>query len=139
MRSAVSSSASLSLSSPTLKYDKIYSGARLDAVHSDLSPNLSPSRREALILTPATLVGKGLGVRFSDVPHAYEKRYIFIQWKRHILSLPPVKPIEFLLKYLPKNILLNSIATYARFLSYKSVDVSIPSSYLLSLDIPTTR
>jgi hypothetical protein len=52
----------------------------LDAVHSDLSPNLFPCRREALILTPLPAKniipfpspkrrgvgrgGKGLGVRF---------------------------------------------------------------------------
>jgi hypothetical protein len=29
-----------------------YNPSRLDAVHSDLSPNLSPTRREALIFTP---------------------------------------------------------------------------------------
>jgi hypothetical protein len=30
----------------------IYSASRLGAVQSDLSPNLSPTRREALILAP---------------------------------------------------------------------------------------
>ncbi len=32
-----------------------YSGFRLDAIHFDLSPNLSPKRREALNLTPLPL------------------------------------------------------------------------------------
>jgi hypothetical protein len=32
-----------------------YSDSRLDAVQFDLSPNLSPTRREALILTPLPL------------------------------------------------------------------------------------
>jgi hypothetical protein len=36
-----------------------YSGSRLDAVHSDLSPNLSPNFDS---YSPS-LVGKGLGVR----------------------------------------------------------------------------
>ncbi len=36
----------------TINARVFYSGSRLDAVHSDLSPNLSPTRREALIPTP---------------------------------------------------------------------------------------
>jgi hypothetical protein len=44
----------------------------LDEIQYDLSPNLSPRRREALILTPTTLVGnrsfsEELGVRLSAV------------------------------------------------------------------------
>ena len=54
----------------------LYSGFRLDAIHFDLSPNLSPKRREALNLSDSpTLVGKGLGVR--SVLHSTEKRYNF--------------------------------------------------------------
>jgi hypothetical protein len=53
----------------------IYSGSRLDAVHFDLSPNLSPTRREALILTPLPLQGRGWGLGFSAVLHATEKCY----------------------------------------------------------------
>jgi hypothetical protein len=55
---------------------KRYSGSRLDAVHSDLSPNLSPARREALILTPLPYKGRGWGLGYSDVLHETEKRYI---------------------------------------------------------------
>jgi hypothetical protein len=47
----------------------------LDAVHFDLSPNLSPTRREALILTPLPLQGRGWGLGFSAVLHAIEKCY----------------------------------------------------------------
>ncbi len=44
-----------------------YNGSRLDAVHFDLSPNLSPTRREALILTPLPCKGRGWGLGFSAV------------------------------------------------------------------------
>jgi hypothetical protein len=70
----------------------------LDAVHSDLSPNLSPNRREALILTPLPAIkaapfpspsrgglgrgGKGLGVRFFAL--------YFTQLRTAIFSLIPV-------------------------------------------------
>jgi len=39
-----------------------YSDFQVNEPQIDLSPNLSPTRREALIFSP-TLVGKGLGVR----------------------------------------------------------------------------
>ncbi|MBD2647888.1 hypothetical protein H6G92_16925 [Nostoc foliaceum FACHB-393] len=39
-----------------------YSASRLNAIHFDLSPNLSPKRREALRLTPLTLQGRGWGL-----------------------------------------------------------------------------
>jgi hypothetical protein len=55
--------------------ERKYSGSRLDAVHFDLSPNLSPTRREALILTPLPLQGRGWGLGFSAVLHAIEKCY----------------------------------------------------------------
>jgi hypothetical protein len=45
----------------------------MEAIHFDLSPNLSPFRREALKSYSPTLVGKGLGVR--SVLHSIEKRY----------------------------------------------------------------
>jgi hypothetical protein len=48
----------------------------LDAIHSDLSPNLSPTRREALIFTPLPLWGRGWGLGFFDVLHATENCYI---------------------------------------------------------------
>ena len=41
---------------------KIYSGSRLDAIQFDLSPNLSPFRREALNLTPLPYKGRGWGL-----------------------------------------------------------------------------
>jgi len=50
-----------------------YSGSPLDAIDFDLSPNLSPKRREALKSYSPSLVGKGLGVR--SVFHSTEKRY----------------------------------------------------------------
>jgi hypothetical protein len=50
----------------------------LDEIQSDLSPNLSPRRREALILTPATLVGKGFGVRVSAVYFTQLRTAIFV-------------------------------------------------------------
>ena len=66
----------------------------MDAVHADLSPNLSPNRREALILTPLPAIkaapfpspsrgglgrgGKGLGVRFFALyTRVTENCYIF--------------------------------------------------------------
>jgi hypothetical protein len=55
----------------------VYSPSRLDAVHSDLSPNLSPRRREALIFTPLPYKGRGWGLGFFDVLHATENCYIF--------------------------------------------------------------
>jgi len=55
-----------------------YSPSRLDEIQSDLSPNLSPRRREALILTPATLVGKGFGVRVSAVYFTQLRTAIFV-------------------------------------------------------------
>jgi len=39
-----------------------YSGSRLDAIQFDLSPNLSPKRREALNLTPLPYKGRGWGL-----------------------------------------------------------------------------
>jgi hypothetical protein len=41
----------------------------LDAIHFDLSPNLSPKRREALRLTPLPLQGRGwgLGLYFTQL------------------------------------------------------------------------
>jgi len=39
-----------------------YSGSRLDAIQFDLSPNLSPFRREALNLTPLPYKGRGWGL-----------------------------------------------------------------------------
>jgi hypothetical protein len=45
----------------------------MEAIHFDLSPNLSPKRREALNLYSPSLVGKGLGVR--SVLQSTEKGY----------------------------------------------------------------
>jgi hypothetical protein len=42
-----------------------YSDFQMNRPHADLSPNLSPRRREALIISPS-LLGKGLGVRSHD-------------------------------------------------------------------------
>ena len=56
----------------------LYSGSRLDAVQFDLSPNLSPCRREALILTPLPLQGRGWGLGFSALLHATEKCYKYL-------------------------------------------------------------
>ncbi|PHM09447.1 hypothetical protein CK516_14635 [Nostoc sp. 'Peltigera malacea cyanobiont' DB3992] len=39
-----------------------YNVSRLYAIHSDLSPNLSPKRREALNFTPLPLQGRGWGL-----------------------------------------------------------------------------
>ncbi len=44
------------------KLDVFYSGSRLDAIQFDLSPNLSPKRREALNLTPQRYKGWGWGL-----------------------------------------------------------------------------
>ena len=44
----------------------------MDAVHFDLSP----TRREALILTPLPLQGRGWGLGFSAVLHTTEKCYV---------------------------------------------------------------
>jgi len=50
--------------SMALQNGVFYSASRLDAIYFDLSPNLSPKRREALMLTYSpSLQGKGLGVR----------------------------------------------------------------------------
>ncbi|OYD98457.1 hypothetical protein CDG77_05735 [Nostoc sp. 'Peltigera membranacea cyanobiont' 213] len=39
-----------------------YNVSRLYAIHSDLSPNLSPKRREALNFTPLPYKGRGWGL-----------------------------------------------------------------------------
>jgi hypothetical protein len=39
-----------------------YRTSRLYAIHSNLSPNLSPTRREALRLTPLPYKGRGWGL-----------------------------------------------------------------------------
>jgi hypothetical protein len=44
--------------------ERKYSGSRLDAVHFDLSPNLSPTLERGFDSYSPSLAGKGLGVRF---------------------------------------------------------------------------